>query len=367
MSLTALAEEALGHAQALDAYLSSQSLPSTSFDVDTLSNLPAEQTSHRTALINASQTLKQLAQGPSGIFTEVTWSCADEISLGAIYDYQLAIHVPVSPHDASTTFAQISKSSGLNVDLVERFLRHAMANRIFTEDPPGHVKHTAASRLLATDPDLNDAIGVQLRETWPVAHATHAAIKRHKDSQEPGDAAFGIANGEPGVAMFESLSKFPERGRRFGGAMRYYGKFEGWDLKHLVSGYDWAAVDKPGAWFVDVGGGQGAVACALADATSDLKFIVQDLAGTVRDGQKNLPETLKGRVEFAEHDFFTEQVVKGAEVYFMRWILHDWSDKYAEKILRCLVPALKNGSKVMLYEWLLADGPETRWTEKQAR
>lgn len=367
MSLTSLAEEVLRHAKALDTYLLSQCLPPTSFSHDTLSILPSEQTFQREALINASQALKQLAQGPPGVFTEVTWSCADEVSLGAIYDYQLAKHIPVSPENASATFAQISEASGLNEDLVERFLRHAMANHIFTEDPPGYVKHTASSRLLATDPDLNDAIGVSLRETWPVAHATHSAIAKYGDSQEPGDAAFGVANNEPGVSMFEALSKFPERGRRFGGAMRYYGKFEGWDLKHLVSGYDWASLDKPGAVFVDVGGGQGAVSRALADATANIKFLVQDLAGTVSDGDNDLPERLKERVEFVEHDFFKEQSVKGANVYFMRWILHDWSDKYAEKILKCLVPAMKEGTRVLLYEWLLADGPETRWTEKQAR
>ena len=167
--------------------------------------------------------------------------------------------------------------------------------------------------------------------------------------------------------MFKHLSKYPERAKRFGGAMRSFAKLGGWDLKFLIQGYDWTWLDKPGATFVDVGGGHGAVTFAVAKATKHVHFVVQDLAGTIKDGQRLLPDVLKDRVSFVEHDFFTEQPVKGAEVYFFRWILHDWNDENAIRILQGLVPAMKDGSRVMLYEVLLADGPETRCTEKHGR
>ena len=53
------------------------------------------------------------------------------------------------------------------------------------------------------------------------------------------------------------------------------------------------------------------------------------------------------------HDFFTEQPVKDADVYFFKWIFHDWSDKYSIKILRSLIPALKKGSKIILNEYVI--------------
>ena len=167
--------------------------------------------------------------------------------------------------------------------------------------------------------------------------------------------------------MFEHLSKYPNRTKRFGGAMQAFAKFGGWDLKYLIQGYAWDRLDKPGATIVDVGGGQGAVTCAIAKATENVQFIVQDLAGTIADGKKVLPSYLQGRVSFMEHDFFAEQPIKAAEVYFFRWILHDWSDENAVRILRSLVPALRDGSKIILYEVLLADGPETRLTESYGR
>ena len=167
--------------------------------------------------------------------------------------------------------------------------------------------------------------------------------------------------------MFEHLSKYPERARRFGGAMQAFAKIGGWNLEYLVRGYNWSSVDQPGATIVDVGGGHGAVATAIAKATEHLHLIVQDLAGTVEEGRRILPSELKDRISFMAHDFFTEQPVKGAKVYFFRWILHDWPDIEAVRILQSLVPALRDWNKIVFYEVLLADGPETRWTANYAR
>ena len=149
--------------------------------------------------------------------------------------------------------------------------------------------------------------------------------------------------------------------------MRYYASLESWDLKHLVHGYPWPSLDYPGSTFVDVGGGQGWVPRALVSSTNDIEFIVQDLDDTIKDGKEILPQKIEHRIKFMQHDFFTEQPARMADVYFLRWILHDWSDKYALIILRSLVPALKEGARIILYERVLTERPETRLTEYQAR
>lgn len=61
-----------------------------------------------------------------------------------------------------------------------------------------------------------------------------------------------------------------------------------------------------------------------------------------------MPPALEHRVRFEEHDMFTEQLVKGADVYYLRHILHDWPDKYAVKIVANLVPALKHGARILV-------------------
>jgi len=69
---------------------------------------------------------------------------------------------------------------------------------------------------------------------------------------------------------------------------------------------------------------------------------------------------LKDRVEFAVHDFFTPQPTDPPPAAFLlRYILHNWSDKYSINILKSLAPAMRPGSKVLIYEYVLEDGPVT--------
>lgn len=56
---------------------------------------------------------------------------------------------------------------------------------------------------------------------------------------------------------------------------------------------------------------------------------------------------------FLAHNFFEEQPIKGAAVYMMRAILHDWSDTYATKILKRLRDAASPESKLVLVEAIL--------------
>lgn len=287
----------------------------------------------------------------------------DELSLKAIYTYDLASHVPLI---GSTTFSAIATATSLSKTLIERIMRHAMANGIFTEDDQGNVLHTAASRALATDSDLNAAVGLMTCDISPATQKTLDAVSKFPNSSEPDETAFTLQN-DPGVPIYTWLAKHPDRAKRFGAGMRYYGRAESGDLKWLVEAYDWEKIDKPETLVVDVGGGQGTCSRALAASTKQMKFMVQDLAGTAKTGKEVCPPELADRVDFMEHDFFKEQPLKNADVYFFRWILHNWSDKYCVKILQSLIPALKPRASVMVYEHILKDGPETRLTEKRPR
>lgn len=74
-----------------------------------------------------------------------------------------------------------------------------------------------------------------------------------------------------------------------------------------------------------------------------MKTTVQDLPEVVATAPKAVE-----LVEFQAYDFFTEQPVKGADVYLFRMIFHNWSDKYCVDVLRNLIPALKKGSKIVI-------------------
>ncbi len=94
---------------------------------------------------------------------------------------------------------------------------------------------------------------------------------------------------------------------------------------------------------------------AIAKAHPSLTCIIQDLPAMVTpDVEASIPSELKCRVSFKAHDFFTPQTTQ-ADVYFFRWVMHNWSDKYVLQILRNLIPALKPGSRVLVNEGMLPE------------
>ena len=68
---------------------------------------------------------------------------------------------------------------------------------------------------------------------------------------------------------------------------------------------------------------------------------------------------LASRIIFAEHDFFKRQPTS-ADIFIFRHILHDWSDADCLRILHALVPALKDGAKVLISEGVVPEDVATR-------
>ena len=73
--------------------------------------------------------------------------------------------------------------------------------------------------------------------------------------------------------------------------------------------------------------------------------------------KKNLPTAIeKNQVEFVGHDFFEPQpkLFKPADVFLLRFIVHDWSDKYAIKILRHLREAATMDTKLVVIDVIVS-------------
>ena len=105
-----------------------------------------------------------------------------------------------------------------------------------------------------------------------------------------------------------------------------------------------------------VGGNAGATSITLTKAFPALRCIIQDQKApinTARSKLAELPAELSKRVEPQEHNFFAAQPVKGADVYLLRMILHDWKDPEAVKILKQLVDAAKPDSRILIMDMVL--------------
>ena len=148
--------------------------------------------------------------------------------------------------------------------------------------------------------------------------------------------------------------------------MTWFNTGPGLESVHIVHGFPWKIFH--GGIIVDIGGSHGIVSMAIAQNFPSLRFIVQDQAEVIRNGRAKLPAEFHSRVTFMEHDFFVEQPITSADVYILRWILHDWPDAYAIKILQALVPALKDGSRICICELVLPEpGRTSSYQERSLR
>ena len=53
------------------------------------------------------------------------------------------------------------------------------------------------------------------------------------------------------------------------------------------------------------------------------------------------------------HDFFKPNPVKNADVYWLRYILHDWSDDYCIKILSAIRESMGPNSRVLVCDQVM--------------
>ncbi|KAI1405922.1 S-adenosyl-L-methionine-dependent methyltransferase [Hypoxylon fuscum] len=329
----------------VDEYFTSHLLPTPSFDAGapSESSIPEPDIqAARQSVIHDTLELHQLMLGPrEHIFS---YSPNHLVSQLAIARFGLARIVPI---DGETTFAEIAAAAGLGEAHVRKLIRHAISQHVFQEPHPGMVTHSAASRLLTEDANLAAWARWCADDCWLAAYHTREAMARWPGSEEPNETGFALAN-QTDLTMFDFLATQPERASRFAAGMRLYAARPNLDVRYLIDAWSWGDLPE-GATVVDVGGSHGEAAIALARAYPSLNLVVQDIdAPTIRDADARKPADVDGRVRYMTYDFLTEQPVHGADVYLYRACFHNWSDKYAVRMLQALIPAPKPGARVVL-------------------
>ncbi|KAI5925278.1 S-adenosyl-L-methionine-dependent methyltransferase [Camillea tinctor] len=285
--------------------------------------------------------------------------------------------------------AQISQKSGIDQDKLARVLRLLCSQHIFSEVAPDTFANNAVSRALVGNEDLRAYImlfslipytacdylpdmlvhpkmgpSYKLEETafnlaigteqscwdWISNKAPASRVRRSpnfdyfRGTQSNDQKA---ANGDAGEMMHRREIEF------FGQAMFGAGKVFS---SPLVFDYPWGGLGR--ATLVDVGGGIGGFSLQLSRVYPSLNFVIQDREGTVAEGKqfwgKKSPQDLdSGRVRLVPHDFFTENPIKEAEAYLLRYILHDWSDEYCIKILTEIRKAMGPNSRLLIVDQVM--------------
>lgn len=139
---------------------------------------------------------------------------------------------------------------------------------------------------------------------------------------------------------------------RFASGMQAIDHVPGYAIGNVSKIYDWASLGD--AFIVNVGGSRGQAAIELARNFGNVKLLVQDSPMIIEGAESDVPDQLKGRVEFMKHELFEPQTVQ-ADVYFFRTVFRNLGDKYALQALKAQIPALRPGVKILIQDVCMSE------------
>ncbi|KAL2191202.1 S-adenosyl-L-methionine-dependent methyltransferase [Thermothelomyces heterothallicus CBS 203.75] len=351
------------NASIVSQYLDANHLSQPSFEADGPTTVlpndaPRGIREARQNLISAALEILQLAIGPSDFLPNLTTnfqyiSCLDWLCRFGIFHLVPANGDPIS-------YVDLAAAAGVPPQRLKSIVRMAMTNALFRERNGGtHVAHSAASALLGRSADAHAYAAYACRRSAPMALAMAAAHERWgADTVRPYETAYNVAF-DTDLPFFDHLSRDETKTCEFAAYMKNVRSSDAMHLKHLVAGFRWRDIPEGGT-VVDVGGSTGTSAIALAEAFPNLRFVVQDLPANAESGRKaaaeTLPESAAARLSFQGHDFTQPQPVRGADVYLLRMILHDWSDDRAAGVVKNLLAAMDpQRSRLLIMETVLPE------------
>ncbi|KAI1085095.1 putative O-methyltransferase [Whalleya microplaca] len=333
------------HTQRIDSYLYENKMPFPSFDADGPIDLglPPNLERSRNIVLEASQELNDLLQGPRNLILNHQHN--QLVPLKFIRHFWLVGKVP---ENGEISYAELAGDIGVDCDALSRILRYGIAHRIYKEPRPGFIAHSGASRLIAVDKDVANCVDFGVDDMWPAAMMTVNALERWPKAERSDQSGFALANSTEEDENFYYLMRSDKELRsRFEGAWRTYVKGPEFAVHHLTDNYPW---DLLGAGTVVIADDyRGEMATALALKYPDLHLIVQQVPPVHEEGE----EVDGVNVRFMVQHVVTEQSVKDADVYLYPWIFNLFTDQGCVNILNSLKPALKWGSRVLVMDFVM--------------
>jgi O-methyltransferase domain len=238
--------------------------------------------------------------------------------------------------------SELAQASGTDAGSLRRLLDALAAAGVFERDRGGRFRHTPASELLRSDHPRSQrawievVLGGEHFEAWG---AMEMAIRT-------GRTAFEIRHG---ARCFDYYRDHPDAGRAFAEAMSSTTRaFEDAILDaELFPAFQLA---------VDVGGSHGSLLRRLLERHRHARGVLFDLPEAIERLDGEAGAGLDGRLAFAGGDFFTA-VPAGGDLYLLKFILHDWGDDDAQRILRRVRDAAEPGAHVAIVEMVLPEAP----------
>ncbi|KAF2192935.1 S-adenosyl-L-methionine-dependent methyltransferase [Zopfia rhizophila CBS 207.26] len=362
-SLLNLAKEIQNLTTEIVDYLSKHQHPEPNF-TPTSPRLPEtyQYNTLRDSLNDAAQDLLHLINGPKSDARIFFCSIHDLAAWQMALEFKFFSAIP---KDGIADLKGIAEKVGMDEDRVGRVIRILATQRVFKEVERGVFGHTASSVLFIDDEQIRDACHYQLDEFFKAASEMSTSVKASPFESSSSNCAFKTRHG---VELWDFYKRNPQLAGRFASAMAGVGKLER-HFENLRDGYPWETVTS--GKVVDMGGGSGHMAIALARAFPNLQILVQDASLEMLSAASHLPiSDLSNRVTFMQHSFFDPQPIDSAPAYILRQCTHNWSDDACIRIFKALVPALeksKRGTPLLINDIVLPEPQSQAESQRQHR
>jgi len=240
------------------------------------------------------------------------------------------------------TAEELAEPTGTHAPSLYRFLRTAASLGLLTED--------AAHRfsLTALGEPLKSGVPGSVRTT--VLSMTGDLFLRPFSnllySVQTGRTAF---EKEYGMPIFDWLGSRPDEAEMFSDLMI---GFHGPETAAVAAAYDFSGCEM----IADIGGATGNMLTAILGRYTGAKGLLFDLPHNA-DGAATLIQArgMADRIRFEPGNFF-ESVPRGADVYLMSHIIHDWSEEQCLTILGNCRAAMGPKSRLLIIEMVIPPG-----------
>jgi len=154
------------------------------------------------------------------------------------------------------------------------------------------------------------------------------------------------------VPYFKFILNDDHRRVRFDASMQGMEQLQPADI--TLKAFEWESLPK-GSKVVDVGGGIGNVLFPVAEHFPDLRLVIQDLPPVIESGKKIWTERMPAAIETGQvtpeaHNFFDPQPHQDVSVFFVKHVLHNWSDASCVKILKRLRDASNPSTRLVIMD-----------------
>lgn len=250
------------------------------------------------------------------------------------------LSIPDIIGDALVSVDALAKKTKVSCDALYRVMRMLVGFDIFNEKKPHYFENTELSFYLTKD--------------HPDSFRNSVIYRIELGSEAWDNLLYSIKTGKPafekkfGMPFFQYLSEHPAKSEVFNKGMAAQSRKT---FHNILDGYDFSFCNT----LVDVGGGRGYFAAEFLKRYSKAKVILFDLPSALNEfDSSTYSKNMLSRLTLHAGDFF-KSVPSGGDVYFLKTIIHDWSDEQAIKIIKNISKKMKPNGRLLLVETVVPD------------